>query len=97
MDVRACITYTHTHTQHCNLILPDQTGPMYQPPRVKNADELRLVLRDWRCLKIQMRFKSSGKKTRALGVGWGGGSKRQDGVRNIFIGPLKLSKSERRQ
>lgn len=47
---------------------------MCQLLRVKNADELRLVLQDWQCLKIQMRFKSSGKKHRRSGgqqeAGW---------------------------
>lgn len=65
---------------------------MYQLLWGKNVDKLHLVLQDWQCLKMQMLFKSSEKTPSALR-----GSERQDGVRNIFIVPLKLSKTERQQ
>lgn len=64
---------------------------MQQKLWVKNADKSHLLLQDWQCLKIWLSFKNSEKSSELRG------SERQDGVRNIFIVPLKLSETERQQ
>lgn len=67
---------------------------MYQLLWGRNVDEFHLVLQDWRCLKMQMHFQKQWEKKTPSALR---GNERQDGVRNIFIVPLKRSKTERQQ